>query len=194
MCSVALTVLLAQLFLPPAGGLPLPVAQTSGSNRATPNLGGGARDLYRMKLLMTVTSDWTVFSITNPDIWLFNITTNLIQGENAVRGLGSNTKNISLGKASMDETKVVLEAVVFLIGVDQVLDFSFATLKGDIGYVNVTLYNYNPVTPSLIGSYNNTGTVPSYPGINLRQYSVDSELVTAGGPVGTVARGLGGGA
>jgi len=143
-----------------------------------------------MKLLMTVTSDWTVFSITNPDIWLFNITTNLIQGENAVRGLGSNTKNISLGKASMDETKVVLEAVVFLIGVDQVLDFSFATLKGDIGYVNVTLYNYNPVTPSLIGSYNNTGTVPSYPGINLRQYSVDSELVTAGGPVGTVAGGL----
>lgn len=182
---VALTILIAQLYLLLAADVALVGAQTLRWSHLKPDAHEAARCLYRARILMTVTSDWMTFSIMNRDVWLYNLTTNVIQGQTAVHHLGGNVKNISLGKAPMDTTKVVFEVVAFLIGVDQVPDFNFSTTKGDIGYANVALYNYNLPHPSLIGSYNNTGTVPSYPGINLRRYSVDSRLVTAGGPVGT---------
>lgn len=190
MCGMALFILFAQLLLPLEGSVSLRAARALGWNHIKSDAQGASRDLYRVKMVMMVTSDWMVFSIMNRDAWLFNATANVIQGQSAVQGLGFDVKNISLGKASMDTTKVILEAVVFLIGVEQVSDFIFSTMKGDIGYVNVTLYNYNLDHPSLIGSYNNTGTVPSYPGINLRRYSVDSKLVTAGGPIAAIREGL----
>ncbi|MFX1252891.1 MAG: hypothetical protein ACFFCZ_14890 [Promethearchaeota archaeon] len=101
---------------------------------------------------ITTTSDWMSLDLTGAET-LLNLNVSVLEGENAPNlnyDLGSS--RLSLGKTSFDTTLVTIEITVGVLGLEIGTKFGLTITKGDIGYSQIKVYNYNLDQPNLVSN------------------------------------------
>lgn len=140
-------------------------------------------ELYRVKCLVSTTSDWTsVFSVGGAQIGGARL--EILEGEDApeltyysdvAAGL-----ILSVGKKQYDKSRVKIEATLTYTELEAVDRLTIRIEKGDVGETIVSIYNFNGEEPSLAKTFANRvrGRHP-----NPAQFSVTAKDLTIGGPL-----------
>jgi hypothetical protein len=158
-------------------GAPAPQAEASG------NSGGGLPALYRVKIVLSTSSDWTRLYVRSGER-ILNATTTILEGNAATTRVEWDSDELYLEQPLADAlaqmVKVQYELVMTGLGDDT--HIFFENQKGDLGVTTTEFYNYNSSSAGPIASWSNLLNEPGDPSNSLSFSIADSHL-TIGGPL-----------
>jgi hypothetical protein len=155
---------------------------------ASGNSGGGLPTLYRARIVLSTSSDWTRLYVRSGDR-ILNVTTTILQGNAATTRVEWDSDELYLEQPladALDQT-VKVQYDLVMTGLDDVEeDFPphvfFENEKGDLGVTTTEFYNYNSSSATPIASWSNLLNVPDDPS-NPFSFSIADSHFTTGGPL-----------
>jgi len=167
----------------------LPPPQIGGERGgASDNSGGGLPALYRARIVLSTSSDWTRLYVRSGER-ILNATTTILQGNAATTRVEWDSDELyleqPLANALAQTVKVQYDLV--MTGLDDVEeDFPphifFESQKGDLGVTTAGFYNYNSSSAAPIASWSNLLNKSGDPS-NPFSFSIADSHFTTGGPL-----------
>ncbi|MHC1589967.1 MAG: endo-1,3-alpha-glucanase family glycosylhydrolase [Candidatus Hecatellaceae archaeon] len=143
-------------------------------------------EYYRVKITLTTKSDWTKFLIKS-DEKIANAKLEVVKGADAPDlNVFWSEKKICISKRSLDTTKVKVECVILMIGLEEDTNINFELQRGSIGYTTVEIYNFNGEKPVLLKKFTRSETVPGSEAVNPFFFPMKDELLMENGPLPSV--------
>jgi hypothetical protein len=135
--------------------------------------------VYRMRLRLTTTSDWTRVIFENATLAVTE--QNIIQGADAPQLTIVQMPEIAIGKPGLDQTKLVVEFEAYIPVVDAE-SIKIAIGKGNIGATQVELFNFNQDQPILVATLDHSGVVNTNDPLNKKYFNIPAIKLAEGGP------------
>ena len=135
--------------------------------------------VYRIKLRLTTTSDWTRVIFENATLAVTD--QNILQGADAPELNIVQMPEIAIGKQPLDQTKLVVEFEVYLpVITEETLKVAIG--KGSIGFTQVELFNFNQDQPVRIQTLEHSGVASGGGELNKKFFDVPTSLLAENGP------------
>jgi hypothetical protein len=146
------------------------------------------QEFYRVKITLITESDWSKLLIKSSERFV-NARLEIVEGENAPDlHVFWSEKKIGISKKAFDKSKVEIDCVIILVGLEKGTDVKFEIQRGSIGYTTVKIYNFNGDKPILLRSFTRSETVPGSELLNPFGFPVPAELLMEGGPLRVESR------
>jgi hypothetical protein len=148
----------------------------------SPKAEASSSEIYRLKVSLTTTSDWT--SVDFKDVPMGAFVSRIEEGSNASNLWIDKGPVLGIAKNSYDQTKVVIDFEVYidLEGYQQT-SLTLGISKGWLNSTNVVLFNQNSTSAVLIESYTHEGSVDPNDPANRKEFIVPLDKITGGGPL-----------
>jgi hypothetical protein len=132
--------------------------------------------LYRVRVVLTTTSDWT--SLQPGPAWKdsFLITQTIVPEASLAEQL--KVQDFSIRKRAYDDTEITVEFTTLLALCEE--DMVFEVTKGDIGKTVVKIYGSGPAQETLIATFTNDKNIPADPANPARFVVSRDKLACAG--------------
>jgi len=144
---------------------------------------GGDSLLYRARIVLSTSSDWTRLYIRSEER-ILNVTTTIVQGNAATTRAGWDKDELFLEQPLDDALAKTVKVQYDLVmtGLDNDTHIFFENQKGDLGVTMAEFYNYNSSSATPIASWSNLLDVPGDPS-NPFSFSIADSHFTTGGPL-----------
>jgi hypothetical protein len=155
-----------------AEGATVPPAEASGDSL-----------LYRARIVLSTSSDWTRLYIRSGER-ILNVTTTIVQGNAATTRVGWGKDELFLEQPLDDALAKMVKVQYDLVmtGLDNDTHIFFENQKGDLGTTTAEFYNYNSSSATPIASWSNLLDSPGDPS-NPFSFSIADSHFTTGGPL-----------
>jgi hypothetical protein len=167
----------------------LPPPQIGGERgEASGNSGGGLPTLYRARIVLSTSSDWTRLYIRSGER-ILDVKTTTLQGNTATTRVEWDGDELYLEQplANAPAQTVKVQYDLVMTGLDDVEEgfpphIFFENRKGDLGVTTTEFYNYNSSSAAPIASWSNLLNKPGDPS-NPFSFSIADSHFTTGGPL-----------
>ncbi len=163
---------------------PLLPPQSGGEREgASSNSGGGLPALYRARIVLGTSSDWTRLYVRSEER-ILNATTTILQGNAATARVEWDSDGLYLEQPLDDALAQTVKVQYDLVmtGLDDDTHIFFQNEKGDLGVTTTAFYNYNSSSAAPIASWTNLLNQPGDPS-NPFSFSIADSHLTIGGPL-----------
>jgi len=145
--------------------------------------GRGLLALYRAKIVLSTSSDWTRLYVRSGER-ILNVTTTILQGNAATTRVGWTKDELYLEQplANAVSKMVKVQYDLVMTGLDGGSHIFFENQKGDLGLTTAEFYNYNSSSAAAIASWSNLLDKPDDPS-NPFSFSIADSHFTTGGPL-----------
>ena len=167
-----------------ASAPPLPPPQVGREGGgASGNLGGGLPALYRARIVLSTSSDWTRLYVRGGER-ILNATTAILQGNASTTRVewGSDELYLEQPLADALAQTVKVQYDLVMTGLDDDSHVFFENQKGDLGFTTVEFHSYNSSSATPIASWTNLLNEPDDPS-NPFSFSIAGSHFTTGGPL-----------
>jgi hypothetical protein len=145
------------------------------------NSGGGPPTMYRARIVLSTSSDWTRLYVRSGER-ILNVTTTILQGSAATTRVEWDKDELyleqPLAEAVAQTVKVQYDLV--MTGLDDDSHIFFENQKGDLGVTTAEFYDYNLSSAAPIASWSNLLNKPGDPSNPFSFSIADSHFMTDG--------------
>ena len=139
--------------------------------------------LYRIRIVLSTSSDWTRLYIRSGER-ILDVKTTIVQGNAATTRVGWDKDELFLEQPLDDALAKIVKVQYDLViaGLDNGTHIFFENQKGDLGATTAEFYNYNSESATPIASWSNLLNSPGDPS-NPFSFSIAYSHFTTGGPL-----------
>ena len=167
----------------PARQLPSPPEPALSEAEGSEEEESGNSLLYRVRIVLSTSSDWTRLYVRSGER-ILNVKTAILQGNSATTWAGWDKDELYLEQPLADAPAKMVEVQYDLVmtGLDDDTHIFFENQKGDLGVTTTEFYSYNSSSAAPIASWSNLLDEPDDPSNPVSFALADSHL-TVGGPL-----------
>ena len=139
--------------------------------------------LYRARIVLSTSSDWTRLYVRSGER-ILNVQTTILQGNAATIRLGWDKDELYLEQPLTDALTNLVKVQYDLVmtGLEKDTHLFFENQKGDLGTTTADLYNYNSQVVTPIASWSNLLDISGDP-VNSLLFAIADSHFTDGGPL-----------